>query len=198
MVKVILATNNQNKVREFRSLFNSDEIELLSLKDIGFTGEIDETGSTFAENAFIKASTIAKMYNTIAISDDSGLEVEALGWAPGIYSARFAGVEHSDESNNALLVQKLKNVNNKKARYVCAICICKPDMDFRIAEGKCYGEIILEPKGENGFGYDPYFYFPELKKTFAEISLDEKNKYSHRAKALRRVCEVCDENLNFK
>lgn len=193
MKTMVLATNNLGKLREFQSLL--PEWKLVSLKDIGYTKEIIEDGKTFEENALIKAKTIAIETNCTVIADDSGLEVEALGGAPGIFSARYAN-GHDDEENNALLLKNLKGVENRRARYVCALCVYHPDGSYHILRDTCEGEIIDERRGENGFGYDPYFYIPNLGHTFAEISLEEKNKISHRAKALRRMKELYHETFS--
>lgn len=197
MKTIVIATNNLNKVREFKSLFNNDNIEFKSLKEIGYDKDIVEDGKTFKENAMIKAREVALDLNVIAISDDSGLEVDALNGEPGIYSARYAG-GHDDEENNALLLKNLKGVKNRKARYVCAICIYHPNGDYRIIEEYCNGEIIDERRGTNGFGYDPYFYVSQFNKTLAEVSLAEKNTISHRAKAIRKILEICNEDFSFK
>ena len=194
-MKIVIATNNKNKVREFKSLFKN--IEFLSLSDINYTKEIIEDGKTFEENALIKARQIAKELGVIAISDDSGLEVDALNGAPGIYSARYAG-GHNDEDNNKLLLKNLEGVKNRKARYVCAICVCQPNLDYRIVRGTVEGRIIDERRGSEGFGYDPYFYVDEFKKTFAEVSLEQKNTISHRARTLRKIKEICNEDFSFK
>lgn len=194
-MKIVIATNNKNKVKEFKSMFK--DVEFLSLSDINYTKEIVEDGKTFEENALIKARQIASELNVIAISDDSGLEVDALNGAPGIYSARYAGT-HNDEDNNRLLLKNLKGIENRNARYVCAICVCQPNLDYRIVRGTVEGKIIDERRGENGFGYDPYFYVEEFKKTFAEVSLEQKNTISHRARALREIKEICNEDFSFK
>lgn len=195
MTSIILATNNFHKVKEFQKLFKNENIS--SLADVNYEKDIIENGKTFAENALIKAKQVAHDLNCIAISDDSGLEVEALNNAPGIYSARYA-ITNSDEDNNKLLIKNLNGIENRTARYVCAICVFHPNGDYRIVEGVTWGEIIDEARGKNGFGYDPHFYVKEIGKTFAEISLEEKNKMSHRARAMTKLMEVCDENFNFK
>lgn len=195
MKTIILATNNKNKLKEFQSI--SSDITFCSLEQIGYTKEIIENGSTFSENALIKARQIALELNCIVISDDSGLEVDALNGAPGIYSARYAGT-HRDEDNNRLLIQNLQGKENRRAQYVCAICVCHPDGNYRIVEGTCEGLIQDQPRGDNGFGYDPYFYIPQFGKTFAEVPLEVKNTISHRAKALRKMMEVCNEDFSFK
>ena len=188
--KIVLATRNKNKVREIKELIGQagiDGIELLSLDDIGFTGEIEETGSTFAENAYIKAAVPASM-GYYGLADDSGLEVDFLLGAPGVYSARYAGEPCDDEANNEKLLDELTGVDDelRTARYVSVISFVSP---FSVAEGgtfkgTCEGRILLSPRGKGGFGYDPLFLSDELGKTFAEVSLDEKNRVSHRARAL--------------
>lgn len=197
MKTIVIATNNKNKVREFQSIFNTDKIEFKTLNEIGYDKDIIEDGNSFEENAYIKASQVSKDLNVIAISDDSGLEVEALNMAPGIYSARYAG-GHDDEANNQLLLKNLKGKENRKARYACAICICYPDGKSKTVIDYCYGRIIDDRRGTNGFGYDPYFYVDEFKATLAEVSLEKKNTISHRAKAIRKLKESLDENFNLK
>ena len=188
MVKLVLATRNKNKIHEFKVLFKeySDlDITVLSLDDIGFYGEIDESGETFEENAISKASVPAKL-GYIGIADDSGLCVDALNGAPGIYSARFSGGD--DEDNNDLLLEKLKNESNRDAKYVCAMACVFPDHvnDFTV-KGECYGKILTKRVGEGGFGYDPLFYFEPFGKTFAQVDLAKKNTVSHRAVAMRSL-----------
>ena len=156
-----------------------------------------ETVPEAEENAEIKAMQVAKDLGVITISDDSGLEVEALNMAPGIYSARYAGT-HNDEDNNQLLLKNLKGIKKRKARYACAICVCMPNLEHKTVIEYCYGEIIDDRRGQNGFGYDPYFYIPEFKKTFAEVPLEKKNTISHRAKAIRRIKELLNEDFSFK
>jgi len=197
MKTIVIATNNMNKVREFKSLLGNENVEFKSLKDIGYTKDIIEDGNTFEENAIIKAKTISLELGVIAISDDSGLEVDALGGAPGIYSARYAGT-HDDEDNNALLLKNLKGVENRSARYVCAICVYHPNGEYRTVVKTCEGKIIDERRGVNGFGYDPYFYVEEFGQTLAEVSLEKKNTISHRAKALRGIQEILNEDFSFK
>lgn len=196
MKTVVIASNNLNKIKEFRSILNIPNVEFKGLKEIGFTEDIIEDGNSFFENALIKAKTISEKLNVIAISDDSGLEVEALGGAPGIYSARYAG-GHDDEENNKLLLKNLKGIENRKARYVCNIVLYYPSGKYISVEDYCEGYIIDDRRGTNGFGYDPYFYVDEYKKTLAEVSLEDKNKISHRAKALRRLREKLDENFDI-
>ena len=196
MQTIIIATNNKNKVREIKSIFKNPNIEFKTLSEMGYDKDIIEDGLSFKENAIIKAKAVSKEYNMIAISDDSGLEIEALNWEPGIYSARWAGT-HNDDDNNRLLVEKLKNIENRTARYTCAICVYYPNDEVLTVEDYCYGRIIDEPKGENGFGYDPYFFIDEFNATFAEVSLEKKNTISHRAKALRALKELLNEDFSI-
>ena len=196
MKTVVIASNNLNKIKEFKSILHMDGIEFKGMAEIGFNEDIVEDGKSFYENALIKAKAIALKHNVIAISDDSGLEVEALNGAPGIYSARYAG-GHDDEENNKLLLKNLNGVENRKARYVCNICLYYPNGDTVSVEEYCNGYIIDDRRGTNGFGYDPYFYVDEYKKTLAQVSLEEKNKISHRAKALRKLREMLDEDFNI-
>lgn len=194
---VVIATNNKNKVYEFKSLFGNDSIEFKTLSEIGYNEEIIEDGKTFKENAIIKAKKVSNDLGCIAISDDSGLMVDALNGAPGIYSARYAGT-HNDGDNNRLLIKNLNGIENRSARYVCAICIYYPDGKYLVTEGTVEGIIIDTPKGENGFGYDPYFYIEEFGKTFAEVPLDMKNTISHRARAIRKMKELINEDFTYK
>ncbi len=196
MKTVVIASNNQNKIREFRSILNIPNVEFKSLKEIGFNDDIIEDGNSFFDNALIKAKTISERLGVIAISDDSGLEVNALGGAPGIYSARYAG-GHDDEANNQLLLKNLKGIEDRSARYVCNIVLYYPDGKYISVEEYCNGFIIDDRRGTNGFGYDPYFYVTEYNKTLAEVSLEEKNKISHRAKALRKLRGMLDENFDI-
>lgn len=196
MKTVVIATNNKNKVYEFKSILDNDNIEFKTLKEIGYDKEIEENGNSFKENAYIKAMSVARDLNVIAISDDSGLCVDALNGAPGIYSARYAGT-HNDLDNNLLLIKNLKNIKNRKAHYTCAICVAYPNGDYILEEDYVNGIIIDEPRGKNGFGYDPYFYIEEFKKTFAEVELEKKNEISHRSRALRKIKERLDENFNI-
>jgi len=162
-----------------------NNIEIMSLSDIGFNDEIEETGKTFEENALIKAQTIYKKYNVPVIADDSGLCVNALNGAPGIYSHRFAGLECNDEKNNALLIKKMQGIKDRSAYYECVICYFDSKPHF--FKGQIHGEIIDVARGHNGFGYDPYFLIPSLNKTMAEMSMEEKNKISHRHIATERL-----------
>ena len=189
MISFLLATHNKNKLREFRAIMEEEKdaigaFELLSLDDIGFTDDVVEDGETFEENAMIKAKAGAKL-GYITFADDSGLAVDALGGAPGIYSARYSGEHGNDEGNNQLLLKNLQGESDRSARYVCAIACASPDgMEF-VVRGECEGMILDGYLGNGGFGYDPLFFVPALNKTFAEASLEDKNKISHRGVATR-------------
>lgn len=186
MVKLVLASRNKKKVAELKSIikeFIKSDVTILSLDDIGYYGEIEENGSTFEENAVIKASVPAK-FGYIGIADDSGLCVNALGGAPGIYSARFSG--GNDDANNKLLLEKLDGISERDAKYVCSMACVFPDhsKDFTV-RGECYGKILTEPRGNGGFGYDPLFYYEPFGATFAEVDSNRKNDVSHRGVAVR-------------
>ena len=196
MTTIIFATNNKNKLRELRSIFPN--VSILSLNELGYEKEIIEDGETFEENALIKARQVSLDLNMTVVAEDSGLEVDALGGAPGIYSARYAGLDKDDEANNQLLLKNLVGVENRTARYVCAICVYHPDGEYKIFKETCSGIIIDQRRGSGGFGYDPYFYIPMFGKTFAEVPLEMKNTISHRSKAFNKLKEVCNEDLSFK
>jgi XTP/dITP diphosphohydrolase len=189
-MKLILASNNANKLKEFRSLVADLDIELLSQKEAGCDFEVEETGTTFEENAYLKASAVTEATGIAAVADDSGLCVDALGGEPGIYSARY-GLGHaaSDEERYRYLLQKMEGVEDRSARFVCCICCTFPDGSVIRSRGECEGEILLAPKGQNGFGYDPVFHPLCLDKSMAELSPEEKNAISHRGKALRAFIE---------
>lgn len=191
MKRLIFATGNQDKMREIREILAGDDVEVLSLKDLDLDVDIIEDGSTFEENAAIKAKTICKMTGEIVLADDSGLEIDYLNKEPGIYSARYMGEHTSYVEKNANLIGRLEGVPDEKrtARFVCAIAAAFPDGSVRIVRGTMEGRIGYEAKGENGFGYDPIFYLPEYGCTSAELSREEKNRISHRGKALRAMKE---------
>ncbi len=185
-MKIAIATNNRNKLKEIRAVLGGFFDEMLSLDDLGIDVEIEETGTTLTENALIKARTIRDMTGLASLADDSGLMCDALDGAPGVYSARYAGEEHDDAKNNALL---LKNIAGKDrtAHFCSVIALCLPDGREYTAEGRVDGVITEEARGNGGFGYDPLFFSPELGKTFAEASAEEKNSVSHRGRALRNM-----------
>ena len=184
LLQIVIASNNKNKIREIKKLYPN--LDLKSLAELNISDEAEEDGQTFRENAAKKALYIAQKYHVITLADDSGLCCLGLALAPGVHSARYAS-DHNDALNNAKLVKEISSIKNKKAYYACAICIALPNGKTYLKEKKCYGRIILTPKGQGGFGNDPYFYLPKLNKTMAEISLEEKNMISHRAKALKAL-----------
>lgn len=189
MKKVIFATGNEGKMKEIREILGDLDIELLSLKDAGITADIEENGSTFEENAIIKAKAISQLTGEIVLADDSGLEIDYLNKEPGIYSARYMGEDTSYHIKNSNLIQRLEGVpdQQRSARFVCAIAAAFPDGTVKTVRASMEGRIGHEEKGENGFGYDPIFYLPEYGCSSAEISMEEKNKISHRGKALRAI-----------
>ena len=187
-MRLIMATNNQGKVRELSALLSSD-FEVLTLKEAGFEIEVEEDGKTFTENAVKKALETYKITKTPSIGDDSGLCVEALSGAPGIYSARWAGEGASQDALISKLHSELLEKENKKAKFVSVIALAFSEDDIVVAQGECAGEIIDDKRGDGGFGYDPVFYVPSLGKTFSELSVEEKNKISHRANALNALLE---------
>ena len=180
-MKIIVASGNAHKIEEIAKILT--EFELVSMRDMGFDGEIDETGSDFRENAYIKAKFIAEKFNMPALADDSGLCVDALGGAPGVYSARYSG--GGDRENRRLLLKNLENATVRKARFKSAICLFFPDGKTIFGEGACEGKILFEDTGDGGFGYDPIFFSDDLKKSFGQASAEEKNKVSHRFRALK-------------
>lgn len=193
MERLVLASNNKNKIREFREIFKDREI--LSLNDIGYFDEIEETGETFLENALIKASSISKYLKNKniffdVIADDSGLCVESLNGEPGVYSARYAGIHGDDTRNRQKLLNELKDKENRKAYFVCNIVLYKPDDTYINVEGRTYGTIADKERGSKTFGYDCLFLSDDLHKTFGEATSLEKNKVSHRARALEKLLEV--------
>ncbi|MFA5383112.1 MAG: XTP/dITP diphosphatase [Eubacteriales bacterium] len=191
-MKLILATRNQGKIKELVALLSPLDLEVVSLSLYPELPEIVEDGTTFAENAVKKAKTIASATGCLAMSDDSGLEVDYLNGAPGIYSARFAGEKSDDITNNMKLLQLLENVprEERKARFFCVVAIATPSGKIFTAEGSCRGLIAFEQKGAGGFGYDSLFYVPEFEKTFAELDPAVKNRISHRARALAGAYKI--------
>jgi XTP/dITP diphosphohydrolase len=188
-MKIVFATGNPAKLVEIREIVKDLGIEVVTMKEEGFTGEIDETGTTFMENALIKARTVAKALGEVTMSDDSGLVVDALGGEPGIYSSRWMGEDTSYHIKNKAIVDRLGDLPAEKrtARFVCAMACVFPDGRELTVEEAFEGIIGWEEKGPNGFGYDPIFYLPERGCTSAELSLEEKNAISHRGKALRAM-----------
>ncbi len=192
---LVIATRNEGKTREIRSLLKDFPVEIKDLNDFGPIPPCVEDGKTFEENAYKKASFTAKVLGLPALADDSGLEVEALGGRPGVYSARYAGPNATDEENNRKLLQEMKGITNRKARFCCVISIAVPTGFALTYEGYCEGLITEEPRGTNGFGYDPIFYYEPMGKTFAEMTLEEKIAVSHRGKALQELRKEFDKVL---
>ena len=200
-MKIDLASRNQKKIEELRTLLSEEisGIEILSLDDVGITGEIEENGTTFEENALIKARVAAKS-GFIGVADDSGLSVDALGGEPGVYSARYAARcnfagDHDDEGNNQCLLHQLRNVPDEErtGAYVCAIACVFPDGREFCVRGEARGRLLREYRGNGGFGYDPLFYFDQFGKTFAEVSAAEKHSVSHRGAAIRNFTKKLKE-----
>ena len=192
MPKLLLATKNKAKVREYKALLADLPYRLVTLADEGIDLVVDEVGESLEENAHLKAVTLAARSGLITLADDSGLWVDALGGEPGRLSARYAGENATDRDRIGYLLKKLEGVPREKctARFKCVIALATPEGRAEFCKGECEGMITCEPKGERGFGYDPIFYLPELRKTMAELTLEEKNKVSHRARAARQVPEA--------
>lgn len=192
MKRLIFATGNENKMKEIRMILADCGYEIQSMKEAGIDIDIVEDGKTFEENATIKATAIAKIAGCVVLADDSGLEVDAMDKAPGIYSARWEGEDTPYSIKNQKIIDNLAGVPDEErtARFVCAIAAAFPDGRVETRRGTIEGRIAYEPAGENGFGYDPIFYVPEFGKTTAELDPEEKNEISHRGKALRMIREV--------
>lgn len=190
--KLLLATNNKGKVREFKSLLQGIPFQIVTLSEMGITNDVEETDESFEANARLKAETLAAESGLLTLADDSGLEVDALGGEPGPLSARYAGEDASDSERIHYLLSKLKDVPEEKrtARFRCVIAIAAPDGRVEFCTGECRGMITTAPKGNRGFGYDPIFYVPELGKTMAELPSEGKNSISHRARAAEKACEL--------
>lgn len=188
-MKMIVASKNKGKLKEIQQIFNDLPYEIFSMEDVGITEEIEENGSTFDENALIKARRVCQLAGMPALADDSGLEVDYLGGAPGIYSARYAGEGASDADKNAKLLTAMEGVPETKrgARFRCSIAVVFPDGREIVSNGILEGKLTKQPKGDKGFGYDPLLYIPEFECTVAELSSDIKNKISHRGRALKEM-----------
>jgi XTP/dITP diphosphohydrolase len=183
MKKLIVASGNKNKIEEIKEILG-DTYEIYSMKDMGFNEEIEETGNTFLENALIKAKTVSERFNEDVLSDDSGLCVSALNGAPAVYSARYSGINATDEKNNKLLLKNLINETDRNAKFVSCVVLYHAGGGYDYGEGSVKGVILNEYRGSGGFGYDPLFYCNELNKTFGEATAEEKNSISHRFRAL--------------
>ncbi len=198
MKTVLIATKNKGKAKEFEALFSPKGIKVITLLDIENAIDVEETGSTFEENALLKANAISELLNMPVLSDDSGLIIDALNGRPGIFSARYAGPEKDDRANYEKILEELKGVPAEKrtARFYCAIALVGPNMDPITVSGTCEGTIAEAPDGVNGFGYDPVFFVPEKQTTMANLKAEEKNKISHRANALRELEKVINEKAD--
>jgi XTP/dITP diphosphohydrolase len=189
--RLLLATTNKGKIREYLVLLAGIPYEILTPADCGIMAEVKEDGDTYEQNAMLKAATLASLSSLLTLADDSGIEVEALNGEPGIRSARYAGENKTDAERNAYLLARLNAAPDirRNARFRCVIAIAEPNGRVELFSGACQGIITKEPRGSNGHGYDPIFYVPELKKTMAELTLEEKNLISHRARAAEKAKE---------
>lgn len=188
--ELIIASNNKHKIIEIKDILGEFFKNIYSLSEKNINVEIEETGKTFEENAIIKAKYISELTGLPALSDDSGLEVEALNGAPGVYSARYAGEPSNSDINNKKLLKEMQGKSNRNANFTSVIAICYPNGKIITASGKTYGKILTELQGENGFGYDPLFYSNDLKKSFGLATSEEKNAVSHRGRALQNLKEI--------
>jgi XTP/dITP diphosphohydrolase len=188
MKKLLIASNNPNKIREIKQILNDETIEVLTLNDVGLMINPEENGSTFTENALIKARTVYDVVKIPVLADDSGIIVDELGNLPGVFSKRFAGEKAFDDDNNKKVADELRALNLKEsdAKFICSMAFIDLDGTEHTFEGECKGVFILEPRGLNGFGYDPYFFLPKFNSTMAELSETQKNAVSHRGKALQK------------
>src|SRR5512142_381605 len=193
-MKLLIATHNRGKLREYGELLAGLPFELFTLDDVGIAEDVDETGTTFFENAKLKAEAYARQSGLLTLADDSGLEVDALGGEPGVYSKRYAGEGSSDADRINFLLLKMKDVpaEARHARFRCAVAIATPQGQLWETDGAVEGELLFVPRGTNGFGYDPIFFFPKLGLTMAELPMEEKNKISHRARAAERAKQILE------
>jgi XTP/dITP diphosphohydrolase len=200
MPELLLATGNGAKLYELRSLLQELPYKLIAPSEVGISTEVEETGISLEENASLKASLLASRSGLMALADDSGLEVDALGGKPGILSARYAGKNASDAERINYLLSQLEEVpwEERQARFRCVIALAIPDSQVKLFSGECQGFITFEPKGEGGFGYDPIFYLPRLDKTMAELNLEVKNRVSHRGKAVAKARRLLLNLLDIK
>ena len=187
---LLIASNNHNKIKELKHILKDTDFKIVAPSDIGGIEEVEETGSTFEENAILKATAIAEHNHTYVFADDSGLEVEALDNRPGIYSARYAGAGAKNEQRIEKLLKEMAGMTNRKARFVCVIAISNPKGKAMTFRGEIYGKIISAPRGNNGFGYDPVFQPEGYNETFAELDSEIKNRISHRAIATKKALDA--------
>jgi len=195
LMTLVIATRNAGKASEIRDLLEDFPVRIKNIGDFGPIPEVEEDGHTFDDNAYKKASFAARVLGIPALADDSGLVVDALGGAPGVYSARYAGENATDEQRYRKLLAEMKGKTHRKAAFECVLSIAVPEGPALTYEGRCEGEIAEEPAGQNGFGYDPIFYYPPLGKTFGQLTRDEKSHISHRGKALRELRDEFDKVL---
>lgn len=197
MKKLIIATGNKGKAKEFEALFSPLGYQVLTLHDLEGATDVEETGTTFEENAILKAEALCEQFNTMVIADDSGLMIDALDGRPGVYSARYAGEQKNDDDNIDKVLEELKDVPEEKrtARFYCALAVAVPGEETITVSGTVEGRIANGRQGENGFGYDPVFYVPNLGKMMAELKPEEKNAISHRANALKKLKELLPKLL---
>jgi XTP/dITP diphosphohydrolase len=193
--RVIIATKNRGKAKEFQHMFAPYGYEVQTLLDLPHIEDVEETGETFEENAILKAETVAEILGELVIADDSGLAIDALEGRPGVYSARYAGEEKSDEANMEKVLGELESVgeSDRTARFHCVLAIAGPNRETRTVTGTCEGTILQEKRGTNGFGYDPIFYVPTLGKSMAELSQEEKSQISHRGNALKKLKNIISD-----
>jgi XTP/dITP diphosphohydrolase len=199
MKRVIIATKNRGKAKEFQQMFSPFGFEVLTLLDMLEIEDVEETGTTFEENAILKAEEVANRLNTLVIADDSGLTIDALAGRPGVYSARYAGEQKNDEANIDKVLTELDGVEDEKrtARFYCVLAIAGPNCKTETVTGSCEGAILTERRGTNGFGYDPIFYVPSFDRTMAELSPEEKSSISHRGNALKKLREILPDVLGI-
>ena len=195
-MKLVLASKNPHKLKELEEILSGLGVEVMLESEAGVDVEVEETGTTFEENALLKAKAVCEASGLPAVADDSGLCVDALNGAPGVYSARYGGEGLDDPSRCRLLLENLRGQLDRRGKFVSAICCCFPNGDTVTARGECPGTIAYAPRGENGFGYDPIFFLPGLKKTFAQLTPEEKNAISHRGNALREFKTELEKYLN--
>ena len=198
MKQIIIATQNKGKAKDFEALLSPLGFKVLTLRDVAKDMDVEETGVTFEENAILKAEAVAKALQIPVIADDSGLEIDALDGEPGVYSARYAGLDKSDDANIDKVLEKLSDVpeSERTGRFRCVLAVAAPDKKTETFSGSCEGVILNERRGENGFGYDPIFYVPDLKRTMAELAPEEKAAISHRGNAIRELKQAIPQWLN--
>lgn len=194
-MKIVLASKNAHKLAELRAILSQQGVEVVLESDAGVDVDVEETGTTFEANALLKARAVMEATGLPAIADDSGLCVDALNGAPGVYSARYGGPGLDDVGRYKLLLENMRGMLDRRCRFVSCICCCFPGGDTLTARGECHGTLAYAPKGEDGFGYDPVFFVPGLKKTFAQLAPEEKNAISHRGVALEQFAEKLREYL---